>query len=43
MVVLLAGIQNPASFVKDLGAKSENPVETVPANVTALKSDIRAA
>ena len=40
MVVLLAGIQNPASFVIDLEAGSENSIGTAPINVTAL---IRAA
>ena len=43
MVILVAGMQNPASFVKDPGAKNENPVEIILANVTALKSDIRVA
>ncbi len=36
MVVLLAEIQNPASFVIDLEAGSENPVGTALINVTVL-------
>ena len=36
MVVLLARIQNSASFVIDLEAGSENPVGTALTNVTAL-------
>ena len=36
MVVLLAGIQNPTSFVIDLEAGSENPVGTALTNVTVL-------
>jgi hypothetical protein len=36
MVVLLAGIQSPTSFVIDLEAGSENPVGTALTNVTVL-------
>ena len=36
MVVMLAGIQNPASLVIDLEVGSEDSVKTAPTNVIAL-------